>query len=301
MNQLFVFLQQLLCVTMFLHNLEEFIYICIKTKPMKNIAAIFAAMIAFTATAQNTFIHKTATAEIILLSEGQREGGLNTLIGVTQEMIAEVAPNNTYPSATNVFLIRTKSGKNILVDTGYGRELFTGLQSVGLTPESVDAILITHLHGDHIGGLLRDDKAAFPKAQLLMSKLEAQSANESARKAMDQYELVTFDPVDNAPTTIYDDVKAMANYGHTPGHTVYFIDNVAIWGDMTHAMAFQIPYPRVAVTYDVNSEAAVASRVKMLEYLAANNYIVCGMHIAYPGIGTLQSNDKGGYIFTPLK
>ena len=268
---------------------------------MRNIVVLFAIMISSVAMAQNVFSYKTATAEVILLSEGQREGGLGTLIGATPEMIAEVAPNNTYPSATNAFLIRTKSGKNILIDTGYGRELFANLQSFGITPEAIDAIMITHLHGDHIGGLLRDDKAAFPKAKLLMSKFEAQSANESARKAIEQYELVTFEPGENAPTTIFDDIKAMASYGHTVGHAVFFIDNVAIWGDLTHAMAFQMPYPQVAVTYDVNSEMAIASRIKMLEYLTANNYVSGGMHIAYPGIGTLKSNGKGGYVFTPLK
>ena len=45
----------------------------------------------------------------------------------------------------------------------------------------------------------------------------------------------------------------------------------------------------------------MASRLTMLEYLAANNYIVAGMHIAYPGIGTLKSNEKEGYDFIPLK
>jgi len=268
---------------------------------MRNIITILFAMIAVTATAQSTFSYKTATAEVILISEGQREGGLNTLIGATPEMTAEVAPNNTYPSATNAFLIRTKSGKNILVDTGFGRELFTVLQSVGLTAESIDAILITHLHGDHTGGLLREGKPAFPNAKLLMSKLEAQSANESMRNTMGQYVLETFDPGENAPVTVFDDVKAMANYGHTAGHTVFFIDNVAVWGDMTHAMAFQMPYPQVAVTYDINSAAAITSRTKMLEYLVANGYLVAGMHIAYPGIGTLKSNNKGGYVFTPIK
>jgi len=267
---------------------------------MRAIVTILPMMIAMAATAQNTFTHKTTTAEVILLSEGQREGGLNILIGASPEIIAEVAPSNTYPSATNAFLIRTKSGKNILVDAGYGRELFTGLQSVGVKPESIDAILITHLHGDHIGGLLRDGKPAFPNAKLMMSKLEAQSANENTRNTMGQYELVTFEPGEQAPVVVFDDVKAMANYGHTPGHTVYFIDNMAIWGDMTHAMAFQMPYPRVAVTYDSDAGAAVASRLKMLEYLVANDYIVGGMHIAYPGIGTLKSNGKYGYVFTPI-
>ena len=269
---------------------------------MKNIAITFIGiMIACSALAQNTFTYKTETAEVILIAEAQREGGLNTLIGATPEMIAEVAPNNTYPGATNAFLIRTKSGKNILVDTGFGRELFTVLQNLGLTPESIDAVLLSHLHGDHTGGLLREGKPAFPNAKLLLSKLEAQSANENMRNTMGQYVLETFDPGENAPVTVFDDVKAMANYGHTAGHTVFFIDNVAVWGDMTHAMAFQMPYPQVAVTYDANAAAAVASRVKMLEYIVANGYIVAGMHIAYPGIGTLKSNNKGGYVFTPIK
>ena len=268
---------------------------------MKTVTTIFAAMTVITAAAQNTFVYKTTTAEVILLSEGQRESGTNILIGATPEMIAEVAPNGTYPSATNVFLVRTKSGKNILIDAGWGRELFNNLQAAGLTPESIDAILITHLHGDHTGGLLRDGKAAFPKAKLMMSKREAQSANDDARKTMEQYEPVTFEPAENALTDVFDDVKAMACYGHTPGHVAYFIDNVAIWGDMTHAMAFQMPHPQVAVTYDSDSAAAIASRLRMLEYLVSNNYIVGGMHIAYPGIGTLKSNGKGGYIFAPLK
>jgi len=268
---------------------------------MKQIATIFIMMTACTAMAQNTFTYETETAKVILLSEGQRDGGIGILIGATSEMVAQIAPNDTYPSATNAFLIRTQSGKNILIDTGFGRELFTGLQSVGVTPESVDAILITHLHGDHIGGLMRDGKVAFPNAQLMMSALEFQSANEDSRKIISAYQLVTFEPNDDAPIPVFDDVKAMANYGHTPGHTAYFIDNVAIWGDMTHAMAFQMPYPNVAVTYDADATVAVASRLKMLPYLVANGYIVAGMHVAYPGIGTLQLNDQGAYIFTPLE
>ena len=268
---------------------------------MRTITTIFATLIIFTTAAQNTFVHKTETAEIIMLSEGQRDGRMDILIGATPEMIAELAPNNTYPSATNAFLIRTKNGKNVLIDTGLGNELFNNLEKVGVSPEAINAVLITHLHGDHIGGLLRDGKAAFPNAILIMSELEAQSANENARKAMEQYKLTTFEPSENAPMPVFDDIRAMANYGHTPGHVVYFIDNVAIWGDMTHAMAFQMPFPKVAVTFDSDSAMAISARLKMLEYLVANDYVVGGMHIAYPGIGTLKSNGKGGYIFTPLQ
>ena len=268
---------------------------------MKTLTTILTTLIISTASAQNTFVHKTETAEIIMLSEGQRNGKMDILIGATPEMIAGLAPNNTYPSATNAFLIRTKSGKNVLIDTGFGQELFNNLEKTGISPESIDAILLTHLHGDHTGGLLRNGKKAFPNAKLMMSKLEAESANENTLETIKQYELITFEPNENTLTPVFDDIKAMASYGHTPGHVSYFIDNVAIWGDLTHAMVFQMPFPKVAVTYDSDSAMAIASRLKMLEYLVANDYIAGGMHIAYPGIGTLKSNGKGGYIFTPLK
>lgn len=257
-------------------------------------------MIAISATAQQTFMYQASTAQVVLLSQGQRQSGLNILIGATPEMIAHVAPDNTYPSATNAFLIRTQSGKNILIDTGFAKELFACLQEINVSPESIDAILITHLHGDHIGGLTLEGQKVFPNATLMMSKFEAQSANENTLKIMNLYDLDLFDPNDQTPTAVFDDIKAMANYGHTPGHTIYFIDNVAIWGDMTHAMAFQMPYPQVAVTYDTDPNTAVKSRLSMLEYLVANHYHVGGMHIAWPGMGSIKEGEEGGYVFNPF-
>ena len=267
---------------------------------MKALVTFFAMMLVISAVAQNTFSLKTTPSEVIMISDGQRSGALNIVKGATPQMIAQVAPDNTFPMATNCFLIRTRNGKNILVDTGLGQGLFAGLENLGILPDSIHAILITHLHGDHIGGLLRDGKPAFPKATLMMSVLEAQSANENVRKTMGEYKLETFEPGILSPVAVYDNIMAMACYGHTIGHTIYFIDNIVLWGDMTHAMAFQMPYPNVGVTFDANSDLAIASRLRILRYIVANNYMVGGMHIPFPGVGTLQSNGKAGYIFTPV-
>ena len=149
---------------------------------MRTLTTFFALMLIFTANSQNIFVYQTESSEIILMSEGQREGRLDILIDATQEMITEVAPRNTYSSAINVFMIRTKSGKNILIDTGLGHELFNNLEKIKITTEAVDAVLITHLHGDHIGGLLHDEKKGFQNAKLMMPKREAESANENALK-----------------------------------------------------------------------------------------------------------------------
>jgi hypothetical protein len=74
-------------------------------------------------------------------------------------------------------------------------------------------------------------------------------------------------------------------------------DKLLIWGDLTHAMKIQMPCPEVAVTYDVNPEVAVKSRKKILEFVSKNKIPVAGMHISYPGIGSVSSNNSGGYIF----
>jgi len=78
-------------------------------------------------------------------------------------------------------------------------------------------------------------------------------------------------------------------------------EKMLIWGDLTHAMAIQMPYPQVAMTYDTNSDMAIAARKKVLEYVAKNNIPVAGMHTAFPGMGKITKAPDGGYLHTPLK
>lgn len=267
---------------------------------MKHIITIVAMSLALTVTAQNTFSHKSQNAEVILLSEGQRVSNTNNLIGLTPEMIAEVAPQKTFPGATNAFLIRS-GGKNILVDTGHGRELINNLKAFGVSPQDIDVILLTHLHGDHIGGLVKEGVKNFPKAALYLSKKEFESASESALKIINHYspDMVLFDPGVDSPESVYESIKSLACYGHTPGHTAFVVDDVVIWGDLTHAMAVQMPYPSVAITYDTNPPMAIESRLKMLDYIVKHKLKAAGMHIPYPGIGSVKANDKGGFVFEP--
>ena len=258
----------------------------------------------------NTFSYKTKNNnEIILLSEGQRQGQANILIGASQEMLDKTMPNGTYPSATNAFLVRFNDGKNMLIDTGYGRELLTNLQQHGVTAEMIDAVLITHFHGDHIGGLLDGNGAKrFPNARLHISKSEYEHYSKPATRGSEQAKaifkaygenMVIFE--DKKQGVIIYDITCLPNFGHTPGHTIYIVDNVLIWGDMVHAMAVQMPYPSVAVTYDTDSKQAVESRLEVLKYIVKNNLYVAGMHIPYPGMGALKTDGKGGYIFTPME
>ena len=291
------------------------------------ITIILLAMAAIYVKAQNNeniFSMKLGDGKVVLLSEGQRNSGTNILIGVKPDIIEKYAPNNSIPSATNAFLVQI-NGKNLLFDTGYGTALFDNLQSLQIKPESIDAIFITHMHGDHISGLLRDDKAAFSNAELYLAKQEHdywtndEAINQlpenrrggflSAKKAVDAYKsrLQFFEPYSiYSPYTriLYPCVKAIAAYGHTPGHTVFLVesgnDKILIWGDLTHAMSVQMPHPEIAVSYDTSPEMAIQSRLSILKFVAEQKIPVAGMHTAYPGIGIVEKSEPG-YKFIPAK
>ena len=284
---------------------------------MKKFFECFLMIVALTPvllSAQETpdvFTYKVGSIGVSLLSEGQATGNSSIFLGATPEMIQECLPDGGYPRSCNAFLVRLP-GKNILVDTGFGRNLFNNLKSLGVTPEQIDAVLITHFHVDHTGGLLKDGQATFPKAELYLSKMEhdhAVSGNENARKQIEAYQsrlrLIEPPEIDATPLVLFPGLQAVAAYGHTPGHTLYMVvsgaEKLLIWGDLTHAMAIQMPYPQVAMTYDTNPEMAIAARKKVLEYVAANNIVIAGMHNAFPGMGKLTKKPEGGYLYTPVQ
>ncbi len=253
--------------------------------------------------------------KISLLSEGQQSGKSDILMGATPAMLNEYVPEGTFPNATNAFLVQF-GGKNILVDAGYGRKLIDNLKAFEVTPEQIDIILLTHMHGDHIGGMIRDGVVAFPNAQVYLSQSEydywmGEGVNKTqAQQVIAAYKekLHLFKPVEITATVggeLFSGIRAIEAYGHTPGHTAYMINvneaQLLIWGDLTHAMAIQMPYPQVAVKYDVDPKLAIASREKILQYVAWNHIPVAGMHIASPAMGTLNLRPEGGYVYLPIE
>lgn len=246
--------------------------------------------------------------QVSTLVETQSAGNPSILIGANQADLQKYLTDGTFQSEINAFLVRTPD-KNILIDTGLGINLLQNLQSLGLTAEQIDVILLTHVHGDHIGGLLRDGKAAFPNAVLYLSQLEygfwtnnKQSLPiiNAYKDRIKQFEAVEFDSKDN---NLFAGFKGIKAYGHTPGHTVYLVESngesLLIWGDLTHVTPVQLPHPEIAVTYDSNAQEAIASRLKILKYVAAQKIPIAGMHIVFPAIGNVTVG-KEGYDFEPL-
>jgi glyoxylase-like metal-dependent hydrolase (beta-lactamase superfamily II) len=270
----------------------------------------------------NVITFDVGSSTVSLLSERQLMNGTDILIGATEEMIKQAIPNGTYPMAMNVFLVEMDD-KIILIDAGLGEKTIENLELYGKKASDIDAIFITHLHGDHIGSLILNDVKSYPKAKLYISKPEYDYyMNEEVlsslpenrrdgilnmRKLLNTYkeQLIIFTPgdMDNANELI-PGLKGIAAYGHTPGHTGYMLESegskLFFWGDLTHAMAIQMPFPEVALSYDSDTAMAIACRKKLLQYASDNDMRIAGAHIPFPGIGFLSKNATNGYSFTML-
>ncbi|MDR0835555.1 MAG: MBL fold metallo-hydrolase [Tannerella sp.] len=247
---------------------------------------------------------------VSVLSEKMSNGNSGILVGASRETLEKYLPDGTFPMEVNAFLVRTPD-KNVLIDAGLGQGLTNNLKSLNVEPEQINVILLTHLHGDHIGGLLKDGKATFLNADLYLSQAEydhwIKSDNKQALNVLTAYKdkLKLFVPEESGSkkNNLFPGFQGIAAYGHTPGHTAYLIESdktsLLIWGDIAHVMDVQMPVPEVAVTYDSDAGQAIESRKKLLDYASKNKIPVGGMHIIFPAIGNVKAAQEG-YEFTPF-
>ena len=231
-------------------------------------------------------------------------------------------------TSVNAYLINTGS-KLILVDSGGGRLLGASLGNVlpnllasGYDPARVDAVLLTRMHGDHIGGLLdAAGNPAFPNAVVYVRKAEsdfwlsdseaakapektqrtfkiarAVSAPYIAAKKWEKFE-------DDAP--LFPGIKPVSIPGHTPGHSGYEISSngrsLVIMGDVVHCMAVQSARPDIAIDFDIDPEMAVSTRSNLFKTAAEGKALIAGMHLPFPGIGRLRSDGNNAYAWVPLQ
>ena len=169
---------------------------------------------------------------------------------VSDELVASLNIADGIPSSVSVMLLE-KDGQQLLFDAGNGNEdsrMLPCLKELGYAPTDIDAIFITHLHGDHIGGLLKDGQPVFPQAKLYIPSVELdawtktpETTPKNVKAMMDAYgeNLVKFALTDELPGG----VEALAAYGHTPGHTLYRTGNLLIGGDIMHGVALQVENP----------------------------------------------------------
>lgn len=192
---------------------------------------------------------------------------------------------NGIPSSMSCFLVQTE-GKNILFDTGLGApfsQLQSKLSERGLTSDSIDYIFLTHLHGDHIGGMMKDGQVVFPNAKVFVNRTEAEAWKNMPDGKGDQATAILSAYKDHihqfeAGDTLDCEIISIPAYGHTPGHTVFQIDSILIAGDLMHGVALQTRYPEYCARYDMDKDTAAESRRRILQYAADNSLTLLGMH-----------------------
>jgi len=236
--------------------------------------------------------------------------------------------NPKMQTAVNAYLINT-GDHLVLVDTGAAK-LFgptlgfveENMKAAGYTPDQVDTVVITHLHGDHMGGLNdAAGKPLFAKATVWVAQadydfwLSEKTAAASPEKMQPFFKMArdtaapylstggwkTF----SAGTVLVPGITAVKAGGHTPGHTAYAVESAGqklfIWGDVVHAHAVQFARPGVSIEFDVDQKQAIATRKALMQEMAASKTLVAGMHLPFPGIGHVRAEGKGSYAWVPVE
>jgi len=216
-----------------------------------------------------------------------------------------------YPASVNCFVLRSNF-KTFLIDAGNfdsKGSLLTKLATINVKPKTVDYIVLTHLHPDHVGGLVdKDGGAVFPNAKVYVTfeewkywspRIAKMKSSEILRQFQDAYngriKTLNFDePVEN--TRMYA-VKAV---GHTPGHCFYRFGKIRFVGDVLHAVDLQVPHPEYCASFDQDKKQAYQTRVSFLENMSKESYTVFGAHIPFPGAGTIKK-EGSTYKFDPVQ
>ena len=242
--------------------------------------------------------------EVFSLVDRVGEANTSLLVGASEEQISKYFPNEKMPQQILAFLVKF-NGENILFDTGLGKSnggnSIDELKKLGINPEDIKIILLTHLHGDHYGGLVNSEgKAQFPNAEVYVSRIEKnywlnEKNDESVKNALALYEgkLKTFEFNDE----VLKGIKAIDTSGHTPGHTAFHVkagnQELLVIGDALHFADIQIPNPEISVRYDVDPIKAAEARKFILNMAAENKIPVAGMHMTLPGLWNIQKSGSG--------
>jgi len=266
---------------------------------------------------------------ITAVSDGTVTVPLDTLLThISPEKLREaMARDALTPQAEtsiNAYVI-DDGKKRVLVDTGAGElfgrnggHLLTNLAAAGYPAETIDTVLLTHIHADHSGGVSRAGKPAFPKAEVFVDKRDVDfwlnPANVNRVEASQAHTFAeserTLRPVINAgrlktflaPATLPGGIRAESTAGHTPGSVLYRVESegqtLVLWGDIIHAKAVQMPDPDVAIHFDVNQQQAIGTRERILRQAADQGYWVAAAHISFPGLGHVQRAGQG-YRWVP--
>jgi glyoxylase-like metal-dependent hydrolase (beta-lactamase superfamily II) len=257
---------------------------------------------------------------VTAVSDGVLNSNHDVILGVDKADSARLTGipyGQPLPLDVNCFVVRA-GDKLILSDAGTGHtygptlgKLPRNLRAAGIPPETIDIILLTHLHPDHSYGLVDEaGRAVFPNAQLIVHEAEAAFWLDREPRPDDSERIQRNTKMQREVTAPYRDrirritngevlpgITAVMRPGHTPGHTTWLLqsggERLLMWGDIVHLAAVQIVHPSAALIFDVDAELAKASRRRVFEQVAAERIMVAGAHLPAPGFGRIVRDGDG--------
>lgn len=230
-------------------------------------------------------------------------------------------------TAVNAYLVKMNS-ELVLIDSGAAKcfgptmgNIVDNIYAAGYKPEDVKVVLLTHMHPDHICGLIAaDGKAVFPNATVVASqdekdfwlnpKITAAAPNEHkpffkmAQDSVTPYQAKGAFRTFKNGESIIPGIDSLATPGHTPGHTSFMLKSsgkeMLIWGDIVHAHSIQFANPEVSIEFDTDNKRAVETRKATFEKAAKEKWLIAGAHLPFPGIGHVR-RDAQGYAWVPVE
>jgi glyoxylase-like metal-dependent hydrolase (beta-lactamase superfamily II) len=278
--------------------------------------------------------YKSGDLEVTSLSDGiseavHREGWIrNATVAQTKGALRAAGLSDAFvPVPFTVMAVRTR-GRLVLIDSGtggfpiYGPKaglLAKSMAAAGLDPKTVKTILVSHLHGDHIYGLMDKDTNAqiFPEAEIIVPAEELKWWTQPGVDALDlgptrvglaariRATLATWKNVRPVAgeAELLPDVHAIKAYGHSPGQMTHLLNSggkqLLLTADVSLLPALFAKHPDWQGSLDQDPAIAVETRKRIFERAIADKAMIAGTHWIMPNIGTL-SKDGNGYAFVPI-
>ncbi|MGQ7848418.1 MBL fold metallo-hydrolase [Granulosicoccus sp. 3-233] len=232
-------------------------------------------------------------------------------MNVSEEEFQTVSEANFLPTDKAQFFFTptvVRSGTDvILFDTGLNPAGITApLAAAGISPDEVTVVVITHMHGDHIGGLAGDDGTpTFANARYVTGQVEydawAKMDNEGFKaKVQPLAEKMEF--IGDGDSVI-SGITGMSAAGHTPGHMMYMLESggrqLALVADTANHYVWSLAYPEWEVKFDMDKAKAAATRKTVFDMLATDKVPFVGYHMPFPGMGYVETRGEGGYRYVP--
>jgi glyoxylase-like metal-dependent hydrolase (beta-lactamase superfamily II) len=282
--------------------------------------------------------YKVGTFEVTVITDGVNRMPLpdNFVVNATKDQVnaalaAVFLEKDVFINPYNPVVVNT-GAKLVLIDTGNGEaayasskglhgQLLTNMAAAGIDPATIDTVIISHYHGDHVNGLLKaDNSLAFANAEILVPAPEHKfwmDDGEMSRAPKGRMEglfknnrrVFSGEVLKRLRTyewgkEVVPGITAVDTHGHSMGHTSHIVSSgassVFVQGDLTHVPYLFVRNPGWHIAFDQDPVVAEAGRRKVYDMLAAEKMMVQAFHYPFPSHAYVEKDGNGYRHFPAL-